>query len=123
MSDTTRRFLEIINKQAARALNGAERPGYLQLSRLWPGTDDFASSRFRIGDVDAMLNQALVDDGSGFNVYIEGRTIAETAPKKGRGEFKDTRGVFALIVDSDGDKGKGAQIDGASLVIESSPGD
>src|SRR5215210_663341 len=74
-----RRFVEIIHAQAARALEGAPQPGYLQLSRLWPGDGKFTvSGRFRIGDVDGMAAQVRIDSEAGFNVYVEPRTVPET---------------------------------------------
>jgi len=50
--------------------------------------------------------------------YIEPRTVSEQL----QGRAEDTRGVFAFVVDSDADKGKAGHADGASLRIETSPG-
>src|SRR5689334_1933481 len=91
---TVRHVLEIIHTQAACALHGAERPGYLQLVVIHPASGSTVATRFRIGDVDGMLQAALVAAETGYNVYIEPRTIAEHAPRKGRGGIEDTRGVF-----------------------------
>ena len=94
---TVRTFLEIIHRQAAHALQGLDQPGDLQLVRIHPGSEATVSTRFKIGDVDGMV-QAALDAASGRNVYIETRTVAEGT--KGRGKTDDTRAVFAFVVDS-----------------------
>src|SRR5262249_17874936 len=60
---------------------------------------------------------------SGHNVYIEGRTVRRDLGAKARGTLEDTIAVFALVVDSDNDKGK-AWLPTApvSLTVETSPG-
>jgi putative DNA primase/helicase len=116
-----RAFFEAIHDQAARALNGANDPGLLQLVRVHPADGSTATSRFTIGDVDQMVEAALGDASAGHNVYVEGRTVAKNT--KGRGLTGDTRGVFAFAVDSDADKGKAGKADfDASLTVETSPG-
>ncbi|MGU3537740.1 hypothetical protein [Methylobacterium sp. A54F] len=116
-----RAFLEVIHSAAAAALEGAHRPGLLQLVEIHPAGGRALSFRFPIGDVERMAAQALRSADSGHNIYIEGRTVAETS--RGRGTAADTRGVFAFVVDSDGDKGKAGQTRAQpSLVIETSPG-
>ena len=54
-----RAFLEIINAQAARALNGAHEPGLLQLVRIPAAGGTAVTSRFPIGAVDRMVEAAL----------------------------------------------------------------
>lgn len=116
-----RAFLEIINGQAARALHGAEQPGLLQIVRMHPAGGKPVASRFNLGAVDRMTEAALGDAASGHNVYVEARTVANGT--KGRGLINDTRGVFAFVVDADGDKGKAGVVDvDASLTVETSPG-
>ena len=114
-------FVETIHAAAATAFKGADRPGLLQLGRIHPADGKYLSLRYRIGDVEQMTAQAVRDANAGFNVYIEGRTVSETAT--GRGDAAATRGVFAFVIDDDADKGKGARSSvAASMVVSSSPG-
>jgi putative DNA primase/helicase len=122
-----REFLEIINKQAARAIEaagGSDRPGLLQMSRLYPGDKrGTIPSRFALGEVDRMLRVALGDAAGGHNSYIEGRTVKREVTGSKRGELEDTEWVFALVIDADNDKSKAAAVLGApSLIVETSPG-
>jgi putative DNA primase/helicase len=113
--------LETIHGVAAVALKGADRPGMLQLVRVHPAGGAAVTRRYPIGDVETMTAHAVMDAEAGFNIYVEGRTVSETA--SGRGDASATRGVFAFVIDSDGDKGKGGQTDAqSSLVVETSPG-
>jgi len=117
---TVHKFVSLIHEQAARALNGVERPGYLQLTRLHPMDEKPVPTRFQIGDVDGMVQQAIADARAGHNVYVEGRTISEQTPRGKRGGIEHTAFVFALVDDSDADKGKAANRDLsglASLVV------
>jgi len=123
--ETVRKFVSLIHEQAARALNGIERPGVLQLTRLHPLDKKLVPTRFRIDDVDGMTKQAIADAKAGHNAYVEARTVAEGTPPHKRGDINDTGFVFALVVDSDADKGQATNRDLsrlASLVIETSPG-
>src|SRR5262245_54362758 len=55
------------------------------------------------------------------NIFIESRTIRPDAPRRGLG--KESAWVFAMVIDSDADKGKGWDGDvEPSLVVETSPG-
>ena len=56
-----RRFLEIVNAQAARAIGDATNPGVLQISRLDPRDEKskLVPYRFAIGDVDRMSVVAI----------------------------------------------------------------
>ena len=118
-----REGLEIIHRQAASALVGVERPGYLQLVRIHPVDGKLISTSFVIGDVDGLAAQAVADAQAGFNVYLETRTVNEANYGRGRGKAADTSAVFALVVDSDADKGKSCHVDvEPSLIVESSPG-
>ncbi|MBR1211332.1 DNA-primase RepB domain-containing protein [Bradyrhizobium sp. JYMT SZCCT0180] len=122
---TVHKFVSLIHEQAARALRDVARPGFLQLTRLHPLDNKLVPTRFQIGDVDGMVQQAIADASAGHNVYIEGRTIGEPTPRGARGRIEHTAFVFALVDDSDADKGKAANRDLgglASLVVETSPG-
>src|SRR3954471_14577475 len=98
---TVRTFLEIIHERAAHALQIFDRPGELQLVRIHPRSDAVARTRFKIGDVDRMVQAALNAAASGQNVYVETRTIKEAASGTGRGGIDDTGAVFAFVIDSD----------------------
>jgi hypothetical protein len=120
-----RKFVSLIHEHAARALSGVALPGLLQLTRLHPLDKKLVPTRFQIGDVEGMAQQATADARAGHNVYIEGRTIAVQTPRGARGGIEHTGFVFALVDDSDADKGKAANRDLgglASLVVETSPG-
>jgi len=71
-----------------------------------------------------MVKTALTYADNRYNVYIEARTIAETAPRgKGRGDIEDTHLVLALVVDADADKDKGGVVTAEpTLVVKTSPG-
>jgi Virulence-associated protein E/RepB DNA-primase from phage plasmid len=118
---SVRTFMERVQDFAAKAFEGWDDPGYLQLVSIYPDRRP-VTIRFQIGDTDGMVREALQQSASGHNVYIEGRTVARAAPR-GRGKIEDTRGVFALVIDSDADKGKAGQVAlSPSLTVETSPG-
>jgi hypothetical protein len=122
---TVREFLTIIAAQAKNALNGATKPGFLQMSRLHPIDETLVPTRYQINDVDRMVADAVAHARAGHNVYIEGRTIREGAARgNGRGKLKDTAAVFAEVIDSDADKGMGWEPNGVtpSMCVETSPG-
>lgn len=116
-----RTFVRMVHDAAARALKGAADPGVLQLDFLHPKGGDMHTARFAIGAVDAMADTAISAASNGLNVYVEGRTVEMRA--RGRGDASATRGVFAFVNDSDGDKGRaGALPIAPTWSIESSPG-
>lgn len=116
-----RAFLTMVHGVAANALKGADRPGVLQLVRIHPADESVLTRRYPIGDVDTMTAHAVMDAEAGFNLYIEGRTVSETA--SGRGKAADTRAVFAFVSDADADKGKAGSLGvQPSFVVETSPG-
>jgi hypothetical protein len=79
-------------------------------------------SSFNIGDVDHMLETALIDAKAGRNVYVETRTVRPGRPNE-RGKLEATTAVFALVIDCDADKGRGGHVNGdASAIVETSPG-
>jgi hypothetical protein len=100
-----REFIHTITAQAKAALNGAQTPGLLQLSRLHPGNDKLVPSRFYIDDVERMVCTAIADSERGHNVYIEGRLVRPGLNGNERGKLADTVAVFAYVIDSDADKG------------------
>ncbi len=115
-----RTFLERIHAHAAAAFAGVHQPGMMQLVRIHPANEDTLPFRFAIGEVDLMTDEAVRQANAGFNVYIEARTVAKTASK--RGSMADTVGVFSLVNDADHDKGRGGQLAvEPSLVVETSP--
>jgi len=60
---------------------------------------------------------------NGHNVYVEGRTVRRGLGAKERSGLNDTVAVFALVVDSDNDKGKAwSPTVPVSLTVETSPG-
>ena len=117
-----RAFVRMVHDAAARALEGAADPGMLQLDFLHPNGGSMHSTRFPIGAVDAMADSAINAAEGGLNVYVEGRTV-DVRTSAGRGKANATRGLFAFVNDSDGDKGKaGAMPIAPTWSIESSPG-
>jgi hypothetical protein len=121
---TLRRFIEIINNHAAQTIDGADRPGMLQLCRINPLDEkSVVPTRFNIGDVEAMVKVAIDDASAGHNVYIEARTVDKALRGSKRGGIGDTAWVFGLVCDSDADKGKAGNIAAKpSLAVETSPG-
>jgi hypothetical protein len=120
-----RKFLQIVSDQAKRAIGDKARPGVLQLSRIDPRVEDakLVPSRFFVGDVEAMAKLAIGDAKAGHNVYVEARTVRLDVRGKQRGSLKDTAYVFALVIDSDADKGFAGNANAEpSLITESSPG-
>ena len=121
---TVRRFIEIINEHVKEAINGAGKPGFLQLCRINPLDDkSVVPSRFEIGDVEHMVETAVGDAAAGHNVYLEARTVREGLRGNKRGGLEDTAWVFGLVADCDADKDKGGDITvKPSLAVETSPG-
>ncbi|RWM08948.1 AAA family ATPase [Mesorhizobium sp.] len=116
-------FLTLLHEHAAAALEGVAMPGVLNLCRFLPDRGLDAVFRFPVGDISGMAGQAVADAQAGFNVYVEGRTVRRGLGRKVRGSAADTVGVFALVVDSDADKGRTGQSRLApSLTVETSPG-
>jgi len=123
--ETVRKFFIAIATQAQAALNGSERTGYLQLSRLHPTDETLVPSRYTLDDVERMISDGVAACEAGHNVYIEGRTIREHVRGNSRGKLEDTAAVFALVIDSDADKQMGWEPNGTaspSMAVETSPG-
>lgn len=122
-SETVREFIYTIVAQANAALVDVKRPGFLQISRLHPSSEELVPSRFMLDDIEHIVTAAITDSEAGHNSYIEGRLVAETVRGKARGELKDTTAVFALVIDSDADKQMGwTPTTRPSMTVETSPG-
>jgi hypothetical protein len=80
-------------------------------------------NRFLLNDTEHMIKTAIDDSQAGHNVYIEGRTVRPGLTGNKRGGLNDTVAVFALVIDSDADKGMGWKPNvPVSLTVETSPG-
>jgi hypothetical protein len=120
---TVRRFIQLISEHATRSINGDGSASVLQLFRISPFDEKVVANRFKIDDIEHMVQTALGDAAAGHNVYIEARTVRDDLPPKKRGNLKDTVWVFGLVIDSDADKGKGGRISvKPSLAVETSRG-
>jgi AAA domain/RepB DNA-primase from phage plasmid/IclR helix-turn-helix domain len=120
---TVREFIHIITAQAKAALANTDKPGVLQLTRLHPSSETLVPSRFTLDDTERMIETAISDSENGHNVYIEGRSVRTDLRGNARGALADTVGVFALVIDSDADKGMGwTPTVPVSMTVETSPG-
>ena len=123
-----RDFLEAFVALAISSLGGFSPPGLLQMSRKHPNDDDLVPARYRLDSADLverMTHDALVNSEAGHNVYVEARLVNFGLKGKQRGELGDTSCVFALVVDSDADKGMGWNPPAGvrpTLAVETSPG-
>src|SRR5215472_5597284 len=97
-ANEARRFLELLHARAAAALCDVRRPGVLHLVSMTPDDRGVSVSSFNIGDVDHMLDAALVHAEAGRNVYVETRTVRPGRPNE-RGKLEATIAVFALVID------------------------
>ena len=121
--DAVRSFIAEIHAAAARACDGIEHPGVLQLTRGHPLDNDLVvCGRFQIGDVKEMTDAAISAAEAGHNVYVEPRTIQREAPKRGKGE-EHTHAVFGLVIDRDGYSNKvGNEVAAPTWRVQTSPG-
>lgn len=121
---TVREFLTAIAAQAKAALNNVQSPGYLQMSRLHPISEKLVPHRYQLNDVELMIKAAVHDSECGHNVYFEGRLVRPGLRGKQRGKLEDTTAVFALVIDSDADRGMGWHPAGMrpSMTVATSPG-
>jgi hypothetical protein len=71
-----------------------------------------------------MIQTAVDDCANGHNVYLEALTVRADLTGRKRGSLADTRGVFALVVDSDGDMDKAWTPETIipSMTVTTSPG-
>jgi hypothetical protein len=122
-----REFVETIAAQARAATKDLSDSGVWQMVLVHPATDSVETIyRYALDDLDLverMTSDAVSASEAGHNVYIEARTVRRGLGAKQRGGLKDTVAVFALVVDSDIDKGKAwTPTAPTSLAIETSPG-
>jgi len=106
-------------------LGASANPGVLQLVRLHPMSKDLVPTRYTLDDVEGMIKAAIADCEAGHNVYIEGRTLPASLRGSERGKLEVTIAVFALVIDSDADKGMGWTPPATirpSMIVETSPG-
>jgi len=125
-------FFEAYTMAAKRALKGAHRPGNPQLFAVHHKHPERTATRPRVIDnaanVEAAVAWSIRHSREGHNVYIETRTIAEDVRRLSvpgaRGSAKDTRAVFAFVVDRDGDAGKAGRALALepTFIFETSPG-
>src|SRR5262249_44865 len=99
--------IQAIAAQAKSVLGASANPGVLQLVRLHPMSKDLVPTRYTLDDVEDMIKAAIADCEAGHNVYIEGRTLPASLRGSERGKLEATIAVFALVIDSDADKGMG----------------
>jgi len=126
-SREVREFLTTIIAQARAATKHLKQPGLLQMMLIHPLDDrNVTLYRYKLDDADLverMTREALSASAAGHNIYIEGRTVRPGLRGNKRGDLADTIAVFAIVVDSDNDKGKGwTPTVPTSLAVETSPG-
>jgi hypothetical protein len=123
-----REFIATIVAQARAATKDIKDPGILQLIQAHPLDDynDVVIYRYELNDPDLiehMTKDAVAMSEAGHNCYVEGRTVRRGLRGKQRGTLEETAAVFALVVDSDAEKGKGwTPTVPTCLVVETSPG-
>src|SRR6516165_8011981 len=120
-----RECIQAIAAQAKSVLCASVNPGVLQLIRLHPMSKDLVPTRYTLDDVEGMIKAAIADCEAGHNVYIEGRTLPASLRGGERGKLEATIAVFALVIDSDADKGMGWTPPATirpSMTVETSPG-
>jgi hypothetical protein len=122
-ADQAHRFLTLYHARAGAAHAGIDLPCVLHLVSKTPDDRGMSVQAFSIGDVDRMLEAALIDARAGRNVYVETRTVRPGRPSE-RGKVERTVGLFAFVIDRDSDTGKtGRALNGdASATVETSPG-
>ena len=122
--EAVRDFIKQIHDAASAATKDLSVPGLLQLVAIHPENEDTKiAGRYLIGDVDHMVAQAATEAESGFNVYLEGRTVRPDLRGNKRGTLEETVAVFALVLDRDGDKNQyGGEFLDPTIRVETSPG-
>jgi DNA-binding MarR family transcriptional regulator len=126
-SREVREFIETIVAQARAATKYLDDPGILQMVLVHPNTEGVGVIyRYAFDDPELgerMTREAVSASEAGHNVYVEARTVRRGLGAKQRGGLADTIAVFALVVDSDADKGAGwSPTVPVSLTVETSPG-
>src|SRR5262249_3559826 len=122
-----REFVETYVAQARAATAEIKQPSILNMVLVNPADNDVTSIyRYALEDpslAERMTSDAVNASRAGHNVYVEGRTVRQGFTGKERGKLEDTVALFALVVDSDADKGIGWQPTvPVSLAVETSPG-
>ena len=120
-----RECIQAIAAQAKSALSTGTNSGLLQLSRLHPTSENPVPTRYALDDIEDMIKAAIVDCEAGHNVYVEGRLVPASLRGSERGKLEVTIAVFALVIDSDADKGMGWTPPATvrpSMTVETSPG-
>jgi len=122
-----REFVETYVAQARAATAEIKQPSILNMVLVNPADNDVTSIyRYALDDpslAERMTSDAVNASRAGHNVYVEGRTVRQGFTGKERGKLEDTVALFALVVDSDADKGIGWQPTvPVSLAVETSPG-
>jgi hypothetical protein len=122
-ADEARKFLTLYHAHAGAAHAGIDLPVVVQLVSKAPDDRGMSVTPFAIGDVDRMVEAAMIDARAGRNVYCETRTVRPGRPTE-RGKIERTVGLFAFVIDRDCNTGKtGCALNGsASVVVETSPG-
>jgi hypothetical protein len=120
---TVRKFLAVVHERAAAATAHVDRPSVLHLVARAPDDRGMSCSAFLVGDIEHMLEAALIDAEAHRNVFIEPRTVRPGRPdERGRGKIESTIAVFAFGIDHDADTGKAGTINDESVLIGTSPG-
>jgi hypothetical protein len=120
--DQIHQFLSFLHARAAAALDGTREKGVIQLCTFAPDNGRMVTQAFAFGDVDHMVEVAVIAAGCGSNVYVETRTVRAGRPTE-RGKSNATLGVFALVIDNDDDMGRGSRVKvEATCTVETSPG-
>src|SRR5437879_5501388 len=71
-----RRFLEAFTTLAKAATEGMADPGLLQMGRVHPlDQNSYVSTRYKLDEVERMIEDAIAGSDAGHNIYIEGRTV------------------------------------------------
>jgi hypothetical protein len=70
-----RAFISLLHERAAAVTADVSNPGVLQLCRVRPDDKKFLVSRYMVGDIDRMVEDAALYAQTGHNVYCEGRLV------------------------------------------------
>jgi hypothetical protein len=68
---TACKFIQLVHDRAAAALSHVRRPGVLQLVSIAPDDKGMSVSPFAVGNVDQMVEAALIDARAGRKLFIE----------------------------------------------------
>jgi hypothetical protein len=118
-----RKFIAQYHTWAGAAHAGIDLPVVVQLVSKAPDDRGMSVQAFRIGDVEGMVEAALIGAKNGRNIFCEGRSVRPGRPSE-RGRIERTVGLFAYCIDRDHDTNKaGRALNGtASATVETSVG-